>query len=91
MRDQPVALLTAMEGDRVSIRILPGDITVMAGLGGGFVIAGIEGGADTVYVESAAEGTVTDRPGDVAEIRTGYVELSAEAQPTRRASTSQRR
>lgn len=43
----------------------------------------IEGGADTVYVESAAGGTVTDHSGDAAEIHTRYEELRAQALPTR--------
>ncbi|MET8382999.1 Scr1 family TA system antitoxin-like transcriptional regulator [Streptosporangium canum] len=52
------------------------------------MIASAEGAADTVYVDCAAEGHVTDHPRDVAEICTRFEELRTEALPPGRASTS---
>ncbi|MFF5211404.1 helix-turn-helix transcriptional regulator [Streptosporangium sp. NPDC000396] len=83
MRGQIAAILAATENRHVSIQVLPGDVTVTAGLSGAFAIASIEGGPDTVYADCAVEGRVTDHPRDVAEICTRYEELRSEALPAR--------
>jgi hypothetical protein len=84
MCEQIAAILAAMEDNRyISVQIVPGDVTVTAGLSGAFVIASAEGAADTVYVDCAAEGHVTDHPRDVAEIRARFEELRTEALPPR--------
>lgn len=83
MRGQIAAVIAAMENRYVSVQIMPGDVTVTAGLSGAFVIASVEDGADTVYVDCAAEGWVTDHPRDVAEIRMRYEELRTEAMSPR--------
>ncbi|GAA4231754.1 hypothetical protein FHR32_004123 [Streptosporangium album] len=49
----------------------------------GLSLVSAEGAADTVYVDRAARGHVTDQPRDVAEIRTRFEELRAEALPPR--------
>jgi transcriptional regulator with XRE-family HTH domain len=84
MHEQIEAILAVMEESRyVSVQIVPADVTVTAGLSGAFVIASVEGAADTVYVDCAAEGHVTDHPRDVAEICTRFEELRTEALPPR--------
>ncbi|GAA3132449.1 helix-turn-helix domain-containing protein [Streptosporangium carneum] len=83
MRGQIAAVMAAMENRHVSVQIMPGDVTVTAGLSGAFVIASVEGAPDAAYVDCAAEGRVTDHPRDVAEIRMRYEELRTEAMSPR--------
>ncbi|MGW4421454.1 helix-turn-helix domain-containing protein [Streptosporangium sp. NPDC004631] len=83
MRGQIAAVVAAMENRYVSVQIVPGDVTVTAGLSGAFVIASVDGSADTVYADCAAEGHVTDHPRDVAEVCMRYEELRTEALPPR--------
>ncbi|MEV7012391.1 helix-turn-helix transcriptional regulator [Streptosporangium sp. NPDC051022] len=83
MRGQIAAVIAAMENRYVSVQIMPGDVAVTAGLSGAFVIASVTGGADTAYVDCAAEGRITDHPRDVAEIRMRYEELRTEAMSPR--------
>lgn len=83
MRGQIAAVMAAMENRHVSVQIMPGDVTATAGLSGAFVIASVEGGTDTAYVDCAVEGRVTDHPRDVAEIRMRYEELRTEAMSPR--------
>ncbi|MBB2909660.1 hypothetical protein FHS43_000906 [Streptosporangium becharense] len=83
MHEQIAAVLAAMESRHVSVQIVPADVTVTAGLSGAFVIASVDGSPDTVYVDCAVEGHVTDHPRDVAEICTRFEELRTEALPPR--------
>lgn len=83
MHDQLGALLAAAENDHISIHITPKETSVPAGLLGAFVIAGVEGGPDTVFVESVAGGHVTDHPRDVTEACKRYEAIRSEALPAR--------
>ncbi|GGS64108.1 transcriptional regulator [Planobispora rosea] len=67
----------------VTLQVLPSDAGSTVGLLGGFVIAQSRGFANTVYMESAGQGQVTDRPDDVADITTKYEAIRAEALPQR--------
>lgn len=87
MRDQLAALLTASERRNVSIQVVPKGAYVtggaIAGLEGGFFIASAEGSLDSVFVESAAVGHVTDHPRDVAAICRRYEAVRSAALPAR--------
>lgn len=87
MRDQLAALLTASEHRNVSIQVVPKGAYVtggaIAGLEGGFFIASAEGSLDSVFVESAAVGHVTDHPRDVAAICRRYEAVRSAALPAR--------
>ncbi|WP_406317283.1 helix-turn-helix domain-containing protein [Streptosporangium sp. NBC_01639] len=67
----------------VAIQVLPFDSGCTVGLLGGFVIAQARGLTNTVYMESAGRGQVTDRPDDVADIMTKYEAIRTEALPQR--------
>ena len=87
MRDQLAALLTASEHRNISIQVVPKGAYVtggaIAGLEGGFFIASAEGSLDSVFVESAAVGHVTDHPRDVAAICRRYEAVRSAALPAR--------
>ncbi|GAA3119170.1 helix-turn-helix domain-containing protein [Streptosporangium carneum] len=83
MRDQLAALQTASERRQVSVQIVPARAAVTAGLEGAFVIAGVEGSLDSVFVESATVGHVTDHPRDVAMICRRYETIRSAALPVR--------
>ncbi|WP_031167632.1 helix-turn-helix domain-containing protein [Streptosporangium roseum] len=76
-------LLDAGHLQHVTIQVLPFGSGSTVGLLGGFVIAQVRGLANTVYMESAGQGQVTDRPDDVADITTKYEAIRAEALPQR--------
>ncbi|GAB2484231.1 helix-turn-helix domain-containing protein [Streptosporangium sandarakinum] len=85
MRDQLAALVAAAERKHVSIQVVPEGAGAtggaIAGLEGGFFIAGVEGSLDSVFVESAAVGHVTDHPRDVAVICKRYEAIRSAALP----------
>lgn len=87
MRDQLAALLAVSERRQVSVQVLSREAGAtggaIAGLEGGFLIAGIEGSLDSVFVESAAVGHVTDHPRDVAVICKRYESIRSAALPAR--------
>ncbi|MET8384564.1 helix-turn-helix transcriptional regulator [Streptosporangium canum] len=87
MRDQLAALLAASERRRISVQIVPREAGAtggaIAGMEGGFFIAGVEGSLDSVFVESAAVGQVTDHPRDVAAICKRYEAIRSVALPAR--------
>jgi len=71
----------AIESPRICIQIIPMALGVTTGILGGFAIAQIAGRADTVYIQSATHGYVTNRPKDVEAIYSRYETLRVEAQP----------
>ncbi|MEU3165213.1 helix-turn-helix transcriptional regulator [Streptosporangium sp. NPDC006930] len=81
MRRQLERLVEAVESPRIGIQVVPTELGVTTGILGGFVIAHLPGSADTVYIDSATDGHVTDRPEDVEAIHSRYDALRAEAQP----------
>ncbi|MFD8532885.1 Scr1 family TA system antitoxin-like transcriptional regulator [Streptosporangium canum] len=60
---------------------MPLALGVTTGILGGFVIAQLPGSMDTVYIQSAMHGHVSNRPEDVEAIHSRYDTLRAEAQP----------
>jgi DNA-binding XRE family transcriptional regulator len=81
MSQQLQHLLDAAESHKVSIQVVPLALGATTGVSGGFIIAQLRGGADTVYIESATHGHVTNRVEDVEAIRARYDQIRAEAHP----------
>jgi transcriptional regulator with XRE-family HTH domain len=81
MRRQLERLLEAVESPRISIQVVPLMLGATTGVSGGFVIAQLSGGADTVYIESATHGHVTSRAEDVEAIHNRYDTIRTEAHP----------
>ncbi|MER5322102.1 helix-turn-helix domain-containing protein [Streptosporangium roseum] len=81
MRRQLERLLEAIESPRIGVQVVPLARGVTTGILGGFVIAQLPGSTDTVYIDSATDGHVTNRPEDVEAIHSRYDTLRAEAQP----------
>lgn len=81
MRQQTEHLLSAAESSRTGILIVPLALGATTGVSGGFIIAQLPGDTDTVYIESATHGHVTNRPEDVEAIRARYDKIRAEAHP----------
>jgi transcriptional regulator with XRE-family HTH domain len=76
-------LLEMARRPSVTVQIVPSETGNTVGLLGGFFIAQTPGVANSVYMESAGQGQVTDRPVDVADIITKYEAIRAEALPQR--------
>lgn len=73
--------LAALAGHpKVAIQIIPGNCG-HAGLLGGFAIADLDGKPPMVYLETAAEGQVTDSPSVTAHVALRFDTLRAEALP----------
>ncbi|MET8162427.1 helix-turn-helix transcriptional regulator [Sphaerisporangium sp. NPDC005289] len=81
MRKQIRRLLEAAESPYIGVQVVPTALGVTTGLLGGFVIAQIPDAADTVYIESATHGHVSNRAEDVRVIQSSYDTVRAEAQP----------
>lgn len=80
-RAQVHALQESAELPNVTIQIVPMDAQAVPGLTGAFVIAKVAGEPDLVYLESAGEGYVTDRPQDVESIARRYDVIRSLALP----------
>ena len=73
--------LAALAGHpKVTIQVIPGS-GGHAGLLGGFVLADLDGKPPMVYLETAAEGQVTDSPSVAAHLALRFDTLRAEALP----------
>jgi transcriptional regulator with XRE-family HTH domain len=73
--------LAALAGHpRVTIQVIPGG-SGHAGLLGAFILADLDGQPPVVYLETAAEGQVTDSPSVVAHVALRFDTLRAEALP----------
>lgn len=81
MRRQVERLLEAVDLPRIGIQVVPLALGATTGTSGGFIIAQLPGSADTVYIESAIHGHVTDRLEDVEAIRARYDTIRAGAHP----------
>lgn len=79
MRDQLTALIEAAQRRNISVQIVPTGTLCTAGLSGAFWIASIAGTTDTVYLEGATVGRVSDDPREVVEIQNRFDVLHAEA------------
>ncbi|MBB2910581.1 transcriptional regulator with XRE-family HTH domain [Streptosporangium becharense] len=83
MADQLGHLLSMAQRPHVTVQILPLNSGNTTGFLGGFFIAHARGVTNSVYMESAGQGQVSDRPDDVADITTKYEAIRAEALPQR--------
>ncbi|MFI6794070.1 helix-turn-helix domain-containing protein [Streptosporangium canum] len=83
MAGQLTHLLEMARRTYVTVQIVPSGGGNTVGLLGGFFIAQVQGVVNSVYVESAGQGQVSDRPDDVADIMTKYEAIRAEALPWR--------
>jgi len=80
MHAQLERLAASAEYPRVTIQVIPGAIA-HAGLLGGFVVADLDGKPPMIYLETAAEGQVTDSPSVVGHVALRFDRLRAEALP----------
>ncbi|MFC6081766.1 helix-turn-helix domain-containing protein [Sphaerisporangium aureirubrum] len=74
-------LLEAVESPRISIQVVPMNLGGTTGISGGFVIAQLNGRSDTVYIESATHGYVTNQSEDVQAIHHRYDTIRMDAHP----------
>ncbi|MFB9253452.1 Scr1 family TA system antitoxin-like transcriptional regulator [Sphaerisporangium melleum] len=81
MRRQLERLLEAVESPRISIQVVPMALGGTTGIAGGFVIAQLPGRSDTVYIESATHGYVTNHAEEVEAIHNRYDTIRIEAHP----------
>jgi transcriptional regulator with XRE-family HTH domain len=79
MRDQLAALIEMAQLRNVVVQVVPSGTLCTAGVNGAFWIAGVTGRTDTVYLEGATEGRVSDHPREVAEVQLRYDALNAAA------------
>jgi transcriptional regulator with XRE-family HTH domain len=80
MRTQLYRLAELAEHPKVTIQVIPG-IGAHAGLLGAFVIAERDGKPPMAYLETAAEGQVTDSPSVVTDVALSFDTLRSEALP----------
>ena len=80
MRSQLYRLADLAEHPKTTIQVIQA-AGAHAGLLGGFVIADLDGKPPMVYLETAAEGQVTDSPSVVAHVALRFDRLRAEALP----------
>jgi transcriptional regulator with XRE-family HTH domain len=80
MQAQLDRLAALAEHPRVTIQVIPGG-GGHAGLLGAFILADLDGQPPVVYLETAAEGQVTDSPSVVAHVALRFDTLRAEALP----------
>jgi len=80
MHAQLEHLTVLAEHPKITIQVIPGAIA-HAGLLGHFVIAERDGTPPMVYLETAAEGQVTDSPSVVAHVALSFDRLRSEALP----------
>lgn len=83
MREQLAHLVTMMGAERpcVSIQIVPLNVGATAGLLGGFAIAQGDGMPDHVYIETAVQGSVSDREETVRRVSLRYDAIHKWAHP----------
>ncbi|MEV7009858.1 helix-turn-helix transcriptional regulator [Streptosporangium sp. NPDC051022] len=81
LRRQLEYLQEVAELPRIGIQVVPLALGATTGTSGGFIIAQFSGSADTVYIESANHGQVTDRSEDVAAIHARYDTIRVGAYP----------
>ena len=81
IHDQLMHLADLSEHPKVSVQIVPQSAGAHAGLLGAFVIADVSGSTGMVYLETAAEGQVTDSPATLAHVTFRFDSLRSEALP----------
>ncbi|MEU6720409.1 helix-turn-helix transcriptional regulator [Nonomuraea sp. NPDC046802] len=81
MREQLTHLLKTLTHPCITLQIVPMDAVPTIGLLGGFVIAQQPQGPDTVYLDSAADGEVTDREDRVRTVNVRFDAIRSYARP----------
>jgi transcriptional regulator with XRE-family HTH domain len=81
MHDQLEQLADVAESPQTTIQIIPTSACAHAGLLGAFVIADLDGSGSMVYLETAAEGQVTDSPSILSHVTFRFDSIRAEALP----------
>ncbi|MCG5216160.1 helix-turn-helix domain-containing protein [Streptosporangium sp. KLBMP 9127] len=81
MREQLEHLLKVVDHPCITLQIVPMDAVPTIGLLGGFVIAQQPQGPDTVYLDSAADGEVTDREDRVRTVSVRFDAIRSYARP----------
>jgi hypothetical protein len=81
MHEQLVHLEELSLRSRVVAQVVPFKAVAHAGLLGAFVLASFDSSADTVYLETAGSGQITELPSVVSEITLVYETLRFEALP----------
>jgi transcriptional regulator with XRE-family HTH domain len=79
MREQVAHLLTAAQQPKIIVQVVPLDVGANAGMTGAFVIASFETGTDTVHLDTAGAGLISDRAEVVASCSFAFDSLRAEA------------
>ena len=82
MRSQLYRLADLAEHPKTLIQVIQAD-GAHAGLLGGFIIADLDGKPPMAYLETAAEGQVTDSPSVSGHVALSFDRLRAEALPWR--------
>ncbi|MGP3911740.1 helix-turn-helix domain-containing protein [Nonomuraea sp. 10N515B] len=81
MREQLDHLLKLLTHPCITLQVVPMAAVPTIGLLGGFVIAQLSHGPDTVYLDSAADGEVTDREDRVRTVNLRFDAIRAYARP----------
>ena len=81
MRTQLERLAVQAEGAKTTVQVIPAAAGAHAGLLGAFVLAELDGGSATVYLETSAEGQVTENPSVTAHVALRFDRLRSEALP----------
>lgn len=81
MREQLLHLVKLAERPRITIQVVPARVGVHAGLLGAFIIAGLDGASDIVYMETSSDGQTIELPRVVTRITLRFDTLRAVALP----------
>ena len=81
MRTQLEQLAALADHPKRTVQVIPAATGAHAGLLGAFVLAEVEGSSASVYLETSAEGQVTENPSVVAHVALRFDTLRSEALP----------
>jgi transcriptional regulator with XRE-family HTH domain len=81
MQAQLERLAERAEHPKTTVQVIPAAVGAHAGLLGAFVLAELNGSSATVYLETSAEGQVTENPSVVAHVGLRFDRLRSEALP----------
>lgn len=81
MQEQVLHLAGMAARPRVTVQVVPARTGSHAGLLGAFIVASSDGASDIVYLETSADGQVSDLPGLVAQVTLRFDMLRAAALP----------
>jgi transcriptional regulator with XRE-family HTH domain len=81
MHEQLLHLADLAGRPRITVQVVPARVGAHAGLLGAFIIAGFSGAPDIVYLETSADGQVSDKSSVVAQVTLRFDTLRAVALP----------